>query len=173
MQKLIAALALSGAAGLVAPSAPAPKAAPRQALADLKEGASNPFPDGWDPAGLADLGTPATLAWFRAAEIKHSRVAMAATVGWIIQETGITFPGKISLDGTTFASSHALLSCNHGCRIAWYSGRRRVQGALLGGQRGWLLVRRVPRDGHAPQVQQLPGGLRRLDQPRRVRGGLR
>ena len=76
MQKLIAALALSGAAGLVAPSAPAPKAAPRQALADLKEGASNPFPDGWDPAGLADLGTPATLAWFRAAEIKHSRVAV-------------------------------------------------------------------------------------------------
>ncbi|CAH0370955.1 unnamed protein product [Pelagomonas calceolata] len=103
MQKLIAALALSGAAGLVAPSAPAPKAAPRQALADLKEGASNPFPDGWDPAGLADLGTPATLAWFRAAEIKHSRVAMAATVGWIINEAGITFDGDIA-SGVSFAS---------------------------------------------------------------------
>ena len=103
MQKLIAALALSGAAGLVAPSAPAPKAAPRRALADLKEGASNPFPDGWDPAGLADLGTPATLAWFRAAEIKHSRVAMAATVGWIINEAGITFDGDIA-SGVSFAS---------------------------------------------------------------------
>ena len=52
-------------------------------------------------------------------------------------------------------------------------GRRRVQGALLGGQRRRMLVRWVARDGHAPQVQQLPGGLRRLDQPRRVRGGLR
>ena len=25
-------------------------------------------------------------------------------------------------DGTTYASSHGLLSCNHGCRIAWYAG---------------------------------------------------
>ena len=63
----------------------------------------DPFPDGWDPAGLADLGTPATLAWFRAAEIKHSRVAMAATVGWIINEAGITFDGDIAT-GVSFAS---------------------------------------------------------------------
>jgi len=67
------------------------------------EGASNPFPDGWDPAGLADLGTPATLAWFRAAELKHSRVAMAATVGWIINEAGIHFDGDIS-KGVSFES---------------------------------------------------------------------
>jgi hypothetical protein len=67
------------------------------------EGASNPFPDGWDPAGLAELGTPATLAWFRAAELKHSRVAMAATVGWIINEAGITFDGDIAT-GVSFAS---------------------------------------------------------------------
>merc|ERR1719375_6167 len=67
------------------------------------EGASNPFPDGWDPAGLAELGTPATLAWFRAAELKHSRVAMAATVGWIINEAGIHFDGDIS-KGVSFES---------------------------------------------------------------------
>ena len=28
----------------------------------------------WDPLGLADLGSPATLAWFRHAELKHGRV---------------------------------------------------------------------------------------------------
>ena len=71
------------------------------------------YPPGFDPAAYADevrgiLSTlvllPADDEEFRAAELKHGRVAMAATVGWIIQETGITFPGKISLDGTTFAS---------------------------------------------------------------------
>jgi len=25
----------------------------------------------WDPVGFADLGSPATLAWFRHAELKH------------------------------------------------------------------------------------------------------
>jgi len=75
---------------------------PSSNLASI-EGASNPFPDGWDPAGLADLGTPATLAWFRAAELKHSRVAMAATVGWIINEAGIHFDGDIS-KGVSFES---------------------------------------------------------------------
>ncbi|KAH8071457.1 hypothetical protein JL721_4436 [Aureococcus anophagefferens] len=67
------------------------------------EGASNPIPQGWDPMGLAELGTPATLAWFRAAELKHSRVAMAATVGWIINEAGVVFPGDIAT-GVPFAS---------------------------------------------------------------------
>eukprot|EP00967_Tisochrysis_lutea_P025506 scaffold29448_cov31-Tisochrysis_lutea.AAC.1 len=28
----------------------------------------------WDPLGLADLGSPATLAFFRHAELKHCRV---------------------------------------------------------------------------------------------------
>ena len=38
-----------------------------------------------------------------------------------MNKVGISFPFPISLDGTTFASSHALLSCNHGCRIAWFA----------------------------------------------------
>ena len=29
----------------------------------------------WDPLGLADLGSPATLAWFRHAELKHGNAA--------------------------------------------------------------------------------------------------
>merc|ERR1719182_1218285 len=60
----------------------------------------------WDPLQLADLGSPATLAWFRAAELKHCRVAMAAFTGWLVA-TGnqlaiknghepIHFPGYIS-----------------------------------------------------------------------------
>jgi hypothetical protein len=32
----------------------------------------------WDPLGLAEIGSDETLAWYRHAEIKHGRVAMAA-----------------------------------------------------------------------------------------------
>ncbi len=54
----------------------------------------------WDPLGLADLGSEKTLRWFRAAEVKHSRVAMLATLGWAHTENGwskIVFPGGESL----------------------------------------------------------------------------
>lgn len=69
----------------------------------------------WDPLGLADLGSPATLAWFRHAELKHCRVAMAAFTGWLVAtgnqlaikngHEGFHFPGYCSpfQTGTTFA----------------------------------------------------------------------
>jgi len=71
-------------------------------LSMMVEGASAPF-GFWDPAGLSKLGTPATQAWFKAAELKHSRVAMAATVGWIVNEAGIVFDGNIAT-GVPFSS---------------------------------------------------------------------
>eukprot|EP00316_Scyphosphaera_apsteinii_P016749 CAMPEP_0119327182 /NCGR_PEP_ID=MMETSP1333-20130426/70102_1 /TAXON_ID=418940 /ORGANISM="Scyphosphaera apsteinii, Strain RCC1455" /LENGTH=195 /DNA_ID=CAMNT_0007335689 /DNA_START=123 /DNA_END=710 /DNA_ORIENTATION=+ len=57
----------------------------------------------WDPLGLADLGSPATLAFFRHAELKHSRVCMAAFVGWLVAVSGIHFPGLVSFsEGVSF-----------------------------------------------------------------------
>ena len=32
--------------------------------------------------GLSKIASEETLAWYRAAELKHSRVAMAAVTGW-------------------------------------------------------------------------------------------
>lgn len=58
----------------------------------------------WDPCGLADLGSPATLAWYRHAELKHGRVCMAAFVGWLVA-VGVAphFPGDVSFsEGVTF-----------------------------------------------------------------------
>jgi hypothetical protein len=52
----------------------------------------------FDPLGLANIGSDETLAWFRAAELKHSRVAMLATTGYIVQASGIHFPGMLSKD---------------------------------------------------------------------------
>merc|ERR1712071_183627 len=50
----------------------------------------------FDPLSLATSGSDETLAWFRAAELKHSRVAMLATTGYIVQAAGIHFPGMLS-----------------------------------------------------------------------------
>lgn len=52
----------------------------------------------FDPLSLATTGSDETLAWFRAAELKHGRVAMLATTGYIVQAAGIHFPGQLSSD---------------------------------------------------------------------------
>jgi len=61
----------------------------------------------FDPLDLASVGSDETLAWFRAAELKHSRVAMLATTGYIVQGSGIHFPGQLSSD-VSFESLSAM-----------------------------------------------------------------
>mmetsp|Transcript_10655 Transcript_10655/g.24335 ORF Transcript_10655/g.24335 Transcript_10655/m.24335 type:complete len:231 (+) Transcript_10655:13-705(+) len=57
----------------------------------------------FDPVGFATMGNDKTLAFFRHAEIKHGRVAMAATVGLLFHINGIHFPGYLSSTyGVTF-----------------------------------------------------------------------
>ena len=57
----------------------------------------------WDPLGLAEIGGDETLAWYRHAEVKHGRVAMAAFVGWWAVGAGLRLPGELSY-GLDFAS---------------------------------------------------------------------
>jgi len=91
-------LALASSASAFAP-APQNMAASQLSAAKLEEmaGFTAPF-KGFDPLELADLGSEETLAWFRAAELKHSRVAMLATTGYIVQAAGYHFPGMLSKD---------------------------------------------------------------------------
>mmetsp|Transcript_26263 Transcript_26263/g.40706 ORF Transcript_26263/g.40706 Transcript_26263/m.40706 type:complete len:205 (+) Transcript_26263:55-669(+) len=88
--------------------APAPASKPATALKALDDmpGATLPFP-GYDPLGLATLGSESTLAWFRAAELKHARVAMLATTGYLVQGAGVHFPGMLSHD-VSFESLSAM-----------------------------------------------------------------
>lgn len=60
----------------------------------------------FDPMGLSKIASEETLAWYRAAELKHSRVAMAAATGWAwVSSGGTLFPGEISHEqGITFES---------------------------------------------------------------------
>ena len=81
--KLALALTAGTAAAFVAPSS-APAAKTQLAAAPVQEWAGATAPFGFfDPLGLSKIASEETLAWYRAAELKHSRVAMLACWGMI------------------------------------------------------------------------------------------
>ena len=94
--KIAFALALLGSASAFTPSFNTRSTALKMSI-DGMPGSTAPLKN-FDPLGLATVGSDETLAWFRAAELKHSRVAMLATTGYIVQASGIHFPGMLSSD---------------------------------------------------------------------------
>ena len=60
----------------------------------------------WDPVGFTDRTSDGLMLWYRAAELKHSRVAMLATAGWIVNGMGMSFPGNLATDTPFSSLSH-------------------------------------------------------------------
>jgi hypothetical protein len=106
----LAATASSAAAFAPIQSSSSIKAAPVNACVSKDEVLKSPdtteFGIIWDPLKLSEIGSDETVAWFRHAEVKHGRVAMAAFVGWWATGAGLRFPGELSygLDFTSIPS---------------------------------------------------------------------
>lgn len=60
----------------------------------------------FDPAGFSNFASEGTLAWFRAAELKHSRIAMLAATGWMVQKNGLGII-KFPVGDSMFSGEHA------------------------------------------------------------------
>ena len=112
--KLAVALAvLPAAAAFVGPAAPAAEVRMQESKSDLEALAKglNPTIGFWDPLNVAGasgslygFNNEQTIAWYRQAEIKHGRVAMAAFVGFLVNYQGITFPADLTMSGEKFSS---------------------------------------------------------------------
>jgi len=90
-------LSLVGAAAAFAPVAVKQPSTKLSLSLDDIGGSSAPLPN-FDPLNLSTIGSDETLLWFRASELKHGRVAMVATTGYLINAAGIHFPGMLSSD---------------------------------------------------------------------------
>mmetsp|Transcript_38643 Transcript_38643/g.89198 ORF Transcript_38643/g.89198 Transcript_38643/m.89198 type:complete len:302 (+) Transcript_38643:81-986(+) len=61
-------------------------------------GSGGPLPESfWDPAGLTKNKTDEELLFYRAAELKHGRIAMMAVVGWFTNASGFHYLGDLWL----------------------------------------------------------------------------
>ena len=97
---------LSYNAGLVSRSAVAQRsAAPLMGVEQLVGASEEISGKVWDPLNLSANMDEGNLNLVRAAELKHCRVAMLATVGWCWTATGTHFEGMLSTSaGISFAS---------------------------------------------------------------------
>jgi len=95
--KLTTFLAIIGSASAFVPATKKSVSLSLGAALEELPGNSKPIKS-FDPFGLAGVGSDETFAWFRAAELKHSRVAMLASTGFLVQSAGIHFPFMLSKD---------------------------------------------------------------------------
>mmetsp|Transcript_47258 Transcript_47258/g.110326 ORF Transcript_47258/g.110326 Transcript_47258/m.110326 type:complete len:202 (+) Transcript_47258:34-639(+) len=66
---------------------------------------------GFDPIGLSKIdGEYINLRWMREAEIKHGRVCMLATAGWLAVDLGFKLPGDKYAGLTSLTAHEAMVS---------------------------------------------------------------
>jgi len=110
---MLAAFVASSAVGYAPAAALAPMRAARASTAvmgvtDMAGISTEVGKKLWDPLNLTEKMDEPNLKLMRAAELKHCRVAMLATVGWAWTATGTHFEGMLSLHpAVSFADAAA------------------------------------------------------------------
>merc|ERR1719498_1681672 len=106
MMMLSQSCAFAPSAPLMRTAAPAAAVQVQMSVADMEGTGPETGGKVFDHIGLSKIASEETLAWYRAAELKHSRVAMAAVTGWAwVSSGGPLFPGYLSIEeGITFES---------------------------------------------------------------------
>jgi hypothetical protein len=91
--------AFTAPAGIAHAVAPSAASQIRMGVADMEGTGPETGGKVFDPIGLSKIASAETLSWFRACELKHSRVAMAAVTGWAwVSSGGPLFPGYLSIE---------------------------------------------------------------------------
>jgi hypothetical protein len=84
---------------------PATAVSPRMSVENMPGTGPETLNKVFDPLKFSEYGSDKTLAWYRASELKHGRVAMLASVGIAYTASGgPLFAGPVDLAGTTFQS---------------------------------------------------------------------
>eukprot|EP00315_Gephyrocapsa_oceanica_P009503 CAMPEP_0185283652 /NCGR_PEP_ID=MMETSP1363-20130426/603_1 /TAXON_ID=38817 /ORGANISM="Gephyrocapsa oceanica, Strain RCC1303" /LENGTH=224 /DNA_ID=CAMNT_0027879319 /DNA_START=89 /DNA_END=763 /DNA_ORIENTATION=- len=157
MAMMLSSLAAPALLAPVAPIARAPAgASAKMALVDSMEGVGEETGGQiWDPLGISEAVSDEAVMWFRASELKHGRVAMLASVGYLVGAAKISFPGELA-KGVTFASVAA-----NGPYQAWdavpQAGKLQILSIILALE--WATEAKKPhymRGGVPGKIEQLP-----------------
>jgi len=147
--KVIAALALlAGSATAFAPAGVSTRASVANNMAAIDEAFGTSIETGnkVPPLGRVILEDvqPEAITWFQNAEIKHGRVAMVATIGFMVQKFGVHFPLYLGPTGSNVfspASDEAwLLSSTSGVTFSDIATAAPLDAIGMVPAAGWLQI---------------------------------
>lgn len=139
---------LAGSASAFAPANVAPRSAVTQNMAAIDEafGVSIETGNKVPPLGrriLEDV-QPDAIKWFQNAEIKHGRIAMVATIGFMVQKFGVHMPLYLGPTGSNVfspASDHAwFLSTSSGVTFSDIANAAPLDAVQMVPAAGWLQI---------------------------------
>jgi hypothetical protein len=148
--KVIAAIALlAGSAAAFAPSGAntrASVAVPQMAAIDEAFGVSVETGNKCPPLGAKILEDtqPDALKWFQNAEIKHGRIAMVATIGFMVQKWGVHMPLYLGPSGSNVfhpeSATSWYLSSSSGVTFSDVAAAAPLDAIQMVPAAGWLQI---------------------------------
>jgi len=148
MKVAAALLAILGVTSAFAPSTVPSRAASVHHMSSLDDafGVSTETGNKCPPLGAAILedARPEALKWFQNAEIKHGRIAMIATIGFMVQKMGVHFPLYLGPTGSNAfhpASDEAwMLSTSAGVSFSDIATAAPLDAIKMVPLAGWLQI---------------------------------